>query len=564
MANENVYLIAIIDQMGHAVKHAVQHNQPNNLAMMRQDIQRGQKIIEAWMEDHGGRVLLASGDEICAELPGANMEDLPKLHSEAQDAYDHSITFGVGLDLKEALKAAQAGQKRGSKRIVFYAPEIEEHLNEESASESHDAKNNDGDPDELKEFGLSKANSPVSGPPSPGQGMSPFGPGSAQPSGADMPPPPSSTNAADGLSSVQDQMRQMASGGEADAARSQAQAQSADNGAGNPEQLKQGMARILMKVKEQLPVLEQLKEQAPEAYKAILGMVQVVASIAKQLAPQGQPEQKEQPKEEPVAKAYITSDDKAHIMRQSTGINHAVNYTLDDEAFDAKKEELEPSKAPPSPGRLAKLRRAAMLKTDWEPTHCETPDCPNKPKPGNFYCPKCDEAYPYPSRPPGHPDDYRDDDMGKKAIPADALEEGSADEEGEHHLGPKLSEKIASDHLKKDPKYYDKMKKDALPMPEKLAHQPQRPSGSLIPRVRGDASPQTHVFFHQTAGQAAHVGMDGQLDGKRVTRQAQSGRVLPNENVAEAATGQQHWVSALNPTDSKSRDEAKADQEAGQ
>ena len=51
--------------------------------------------------------------------------------------------------------------------------------------------------------------------------------------------------------------------------------------------------------------------------------------------------------------------------------------------------------------------------------------------------------------------------MAKKDIDPADLEEGSADEQEEHKLGPTLSTKIAADHLKEDPKYYNKSNDDA-------------------------------------------------------------------------------------------------------
>jgi hypothetical protein len=43
----------------------------------------------------------------------------------------------------------------------------------------------------------------------------------------------------------------------------------------------------------------------------------------------------------------------------------------------------------------------------------------------------------------------------EKESPQEDLKEGAEVEEEEHHLGPDIAEKIASDHLKHDPKYYE-------------------------------------------------------------------------------------------------------------
>ena len=527
MSSENVYLIASADHLANAVKHAVQHDKPRTLSQLKQGIERGLRIFEAWMEDHGGRVLLFQGDEVFAELPGENLDSLPDLHAQVQDAWGDSVTIGIGLDLTEATKAAENGRKRGGKRIVFYAPEIEQHLDDEnSASESHDATQPDSDPDELKAMALNKANTPSPGPPTPNEqpafspgaaasppaAPSPLPAGQAQPSGADMPPTPSSTNAAAGLSPVEAQMRQMADKGEAEGARAEGQVNQADDGATGPAQLKQGIARILMKVKEQAQVLEQLKEQAPEAYKAIVGMVQIVAAIGKQLMPpKGEGQDQGQEEGQPITKSYIIeSDDDVHQLRRSyqvegiqsaplksTGINGQVN--VQDHTYN--KEELAPNEPLPPPGRLSKIRKAAMAKK-------ATGDAVT-------------------AAPPG------------LEVTAGLRKEVFHGEDAEFK---KWKEEQAK-----------KLGKAALPMPEEGAHAPPKASGSLLSRLRGDASPQAHKFFHQTPGQAAHVGMDGKPEGKNVVRQFQSGMVKPINNRAETDTGQSHPVSALNPTDSEGR-----------
>jgi hypothetical protein len=291
--------------------------------------------------------------------------------------------------------------------------------------------------------------------------------------------------------------------------------------------------------------------------------VQIVAAIAKQLTPP-KGEGKDQGQEEgaPIAKSYIIeSDDDVHQLRRSyevggpetaplksTGINQQVN--VQDHVYD--KGELVPNQPLPPPGRLSKIRKAAMAKKatgdavtaappgldvtagirkeEWKPTHCETKDCPNPPETGSHQCKDCNKKYPWPYRPPGDPDEMDKAELAKEVF------------HGEDEEFKKWKEEQAKKKLGK-----------ALPMPEAGAHAPPKASGSLLSRLRGDASPQAHKYFHQTPGEAAHVGMDGKPQGKNVVRQFQSGMVKPINNRAETDTGQSHPVSALNPTDSEGR-----------
>ncbi len=343
MSSTLVYLCVDADKISNRVESAITNSDPDKIAHMAQDIERGDRILRGWLEDNGGKILLFHGDEIYAMVPGEKLTDLGKIHGELEEAWNDTITIGVGLDLHEASRALKAGKKKGGSRIVFYAPEVEEMLDEDEHSESHDAKEDSPDPYKLKELDkaekpvcpkcgakdvkvaiigepvyvcqkcdkkwavegeLSKANSPSPGPPTPNQqpdfsaagggGMSPpmepspFGPPQGTPSGgpSQMPPPPSTTDMAGGLSPVEAQFRDAANQGEAENARSEAQATSADDGdedAKNVDALKEKIAKVLKAVQKQAPLLEQLKQQAPEAYQAIMAMVQAMMVMAKQL-----------------------------------------------------------------------------------------------------------------------------------------------------------------------------------------------------------------------------------------------------------------------------------------
>jgi len=676
MSSENVYLIASADHLANAVKHAVQHDKPRTLSQLKQGIERGLRIFEAWMEDHGGRVLLFQGDEVFAELPGENLDSLPDLHAQVQDAWGDSVTIGIGLDLTEATKAAENGRKRGGKRIVFYAPEIEQHLDDEnSASESHDATQPDSDPDELKAMALNKANTPSPGPPTPNEqpaffpgaaasppaAPSPLPAGQVQPSGADMPPTPSSTNAAAGLSPVEAQMRQMADKGEAEGARAEGQVNQADDGATGPAQLKQGIARILMKVKEQAQVLEQLKEQAPEAYKAIVGMVQIVAAIGKQLMPpKGEGQDQGQEEGQPIAKAeggkpvylgsFLSPEAHDELLRRFPPIHpnvfghHAtlqfgptpehiaamgqpgsaskmrvVGHHADDKGQAVtvqmhnpvtRATELrhitistanDPVKNKPIPpvysneltgqgkfasnGNAAKVKPVESFELDGVHDHfprtmaksyiIESDDdvhqlrrsyqvegvqsAPLKSTGINGQVNIQDHTYNKeelapnePLPPPGRLSKIRKAAMAKKAT-GDAVTAAPPGLDVTAGLRKEVFHGEDAEFKKWKEEQAKKLGKAALPMPEEGAHAPPKASGSLLSRLRGDASPQAHKFFHQTPGQAAHVGMDGKPEGKNVVRQFQSGMVKPINNRAETDTGQSHPVSALNPTDSEGR-----------
>jgi hypothetical protein len=286
MASQEVFIMIDADRISPSVERAIRANNPTKIARMGQNIERGDRILQSWLEDRSGTVLLYHGDEVYASIPGEALSELGSLHSQLMEAWNDSITFGVGIDLNEAKKACAAGKKRGGSRIVFYAPEIDKMVNddEESASDSHEAKTPSPDPEELKE--LSKSNTPAApemgihaakhrslqmdrGAPTPEE-PSPYHAPQASAHG-ETPVPPSATNMAAGLASpeqpsaVEGQFRSAANGTEAESARAEAQANAAQPNDPQTDQIKQTIVKILQKVKQQAPILEQLKEQAPDA-----------------------------------------------------------------------------------------------------------------------------------------------------------------------------------------------------------------------------------------------------------------------------------------------------------
>jgi minimal CRISPR polymerase domain len=359
MASQEVFLMIDADKISPNVERAVRRNDPSKIARMGQNIERGDRILRSWLEDKGGKVLLFHGDEIYASVPGDHLSELGKIHGELQEAWNDSITIGVGLDLNEAKKALEGGKKRGGSRIVFYSPEIDKILSdEESASDSHEAKTPSPDPEKLKE--LSKAELQKSNTPSPGMGIhaikhrslqmdrgapspdepSPFNAPQASPHG-ETPVTPSATNMAAGLPSavsgpsvLESQFHSAAAGTEAEAARAEAQANAAQPADPTIDTIKQNIAKILQKVKQQAPVLEQLKDQAPDAYQAIVASIQAMLMMAKSLMPQSgaQPQPQEgAEKEKEVAKKeaeFIMED----LIKNAREIRALRSIVLNDQA----------------------------------------------------------------------------------------------------------------------------------------------------------------------------------------------------------------------------------------
>jgi hypothetical protein len=278
MSNQLVYIAWDAKSISKRVERAVLQDDPNTIKQTSRNVQRGNDIMQSWLEQHDGDLLFAHGDEGWASLPGQKIEELQVVHEEMQEAWGDDISIGVGLDLTEAKKALDLAIKRGSGNILFYTPEIEEEQEKEKDEKDNGVLNNLLDKatpeDALSAMGgAQQAASPAVSASEHSQSEQ------ALANAAAVPPP--------ALDDVEGQFHNMAQQGEQQEAQRQAQEQASAQNAEDPgqqvEELKQQVASILAKVKKQAPALEQMKEQNPEAYAAISSMVQAMIAMARQL-----------------------------------------------------------------------------------------------------------------------------------------------------------------------------------------------------------------------------------------------------------------------------------------
>lgn len=302
MSNNLVYIAWDAKSISKRVQRAVQQADPNTIKQTSRNVQRGNDIMQSWLEEHDGDLLFSHGDEGWASLPGQKIEELQVVHEQMQDAWGDDISIGVGLDLNEAKKALDLAIKRGSGNILFYTPEIEEEQEkEENKNPILDSLLDKATPEDAFTAGSpiggdqaaqEQAASPVTSASEHSQDEQAIANAAAVPSPA--------------VDDVEGKFHNMAQAGEQQEAERQAQLQAqAQNAEQDPgqqvEELKQQVAGILAKVKKQAPILEQMKQQAPEAYAAITSMVQAMISMARELMDiqggqqaqqnQGQPQQ---------------------------------------------------------------------------------------------------------------------------------------------------------------------------------------------------------------------------------------------------------------------------------
>lgn len=259
------------DHIGREVGRASLADDVDGLRRISQSIDLGNRIWASWVTMNGGSIISFGGDEGRAEILAEKLAELPKVRDQYATAVQSSVSVGVGTKLSEADRALLCAKLRGGDRIVLYTPEIEQEI---EASQKKDRS----EADKLADEYLNKAEGQAEGP-------APTAPTQdaqvAQDRQADAPPPPKQEQPS--KSSLEDTIHQFAQQDQ----QGQQQAQAAA-GTGN-EQLKSQLVQILQALKAQAPVLEQVKQTAPDTYEAVMGLTQMVIMMAKQMNgdPQG-------------------------------------------------------------------------------------------------------------------------------------------------------------------------------------------------------------------------------------------------------------------------------------
>ncbi|NDD53881.1 hypothetical protein EBZ39_08370, partial [bacterium] len=184
-------------------------------------------------------------------------------------------------EAKLAHKELKARRKEKYDRILSHEGNVEDLLH---YAESHDGDVSKRAREELRRRNLIKAERPMA-PAKPMAEASEHSQGEAMANlyQDENPPQPELTHAAEGLRGLEGEFHQMA----------QQQNQAPKSESGNQE-LKSRLAGVLQKLKGQAPVLEQMKQQAPETYAAIMAMVQSVISMARSLSSDAVQEPKKQ------------------------------------------------------------------------------------------------------------------------------------------------------------------------------------------------------------------------------------------------------------------------------
>jgi hypothetical protein len=129
LGNNKFFIAVDGDAIGARVGQAVLHDNIEELQNVSHSINAGQNILIDFVEQLGGTVISAGGDEMVAGFPQeVGQQELETMRQQYFDTVGATLTVGVGALPSEAGKALIFGKLHGKDQIAPYGPEVESFL----------------------------------------------------------------------------------------------------------------------------------------------------------------------------------------------------------------------------------------------------------------------------------------------------------------------------------------------------------------------------------------------------------------------------------------------------
>jgi hypothetical protein len=286
-----------VDQLEGLTASALMADNVEELRQISASIRRGTDNVKAWAMAVGGSPILDLGTLGAVEVPADRMTELPAIAQKFEAICEGTMSIGVGMTLSEAYTAMRFSSIKGGNQISLYHVEMEDAVSEHGREE----------PDALAGLGKSSktgqeeptgfADGPEDEQPQAG-GPTDAQHGTATPAeqGSPMAPPEQ------GSPMAPPDAGGGAPAGAGDPNGGQVQQPGGQEGGEEQQQdPRTAVVQALQMIKQQAPVLEQMKQTNPDAFEAVKAVVEAMIMMAQGMAASGGPE--EGGGEEPVEKA---------------------------------------------------------------------------------------------------------------------------------------------------------------------------------------------------------------------------------------------------------------------
>jgi hypothetical protein len=213
----------------------------------------------------GGETIEAGGDEGAIAIPAQSLSEVPTIQRQYAQVVGATCTVGVGMRLSESSKALMVGKLRGGNgQVVVWDEDMQKEL-DAAAPESESAK--------IGEAYLGKSDVEGGAGPAPASPQQP----EKQPH-VQLPEPPQPVDPVSQIHALEAQMHDMASAQDQQDQQDQAGEES------HLDEVRAQVAQTLTSVRDQMPLIQQLQEAAPEVYASIMALVQGLIALGREVA----------------------------------------------------------------------------------------------------------------------------------------------------------------------------------------------------------------------------------------------------------------------------------------
>lgn len=272
----NVFAKYVCDHLDNVVERATLENSPDQIRMINQLSQRGNDLWRLWAEAAGGSLLEQGFGCGLVEIPPSKLGEVTKQADQYSYLLGMTISVGVGKTLEEVEQALKLAQKRGGNQLV---PFTEDTLQQLAGDEEKEKPPLFDEDDKIPADGLSKSFSKEGQAPQlTGQDFDTSEQGVAKEMASYQNPEQEHTSSVQQMHNMRNKLRQHAD-----------KQEQKDNvvrlkNSEDLASLKSQVAGVLQNLKEQMPVISQLKEAYPDTYQAVLSLVQSVITLGRQLS----------------------------------------------------------------------------------------------------------------------------------------------------------------------------------------------------------------------------------------------------------------------------------------
>lgn len=281
-----VFVSWTVDHLDGLIAAALMADNIEELRRVSSDMRRATDNVKAWAMAVGGTPILDLGHVGAVDVPADRMTELPSIAQKFEDICEGTLSLGVGMSLSESYTAMRYSMMRGGNQISLYHVEMEDALNDA----------NKGDPQQQvlaslaknSRVGSEQPEEPVGFAEGPEDGATASAPTDPQHGG---PNPDEMASAGPGpdVASAGSAPDMGGSAGPQDPNGGDPQQEGGGEG-GQEQDPRAAVIQALQQIKQQAPVLEQMKESNPEAFEAVKSVVGAMILMAQGMAAGAGPE----------------------------------------------------------------------------------------------------------------------------------------------------------------------------------------------------------------------------------------------------------------------------------